>query len=490
MDEKTNKKNLICFPVGTIGRDMVYALVTNYMLTFILFAIGPTAPQLAAITAIMVAMRVFDALNDPIMGNIVDRTRTKWGKFKPWLLIGILTTSVVIYLMFNPMLEGWGFVWYFGILYFMYSITYTMHDISFWGMIPSLGTDANSRDKFTSRTNLCAGIGGTLLTIVLPILTTGKNAIGGSAITAYGFVALGIAIIAPAFLMITIFGVHEDRSYEKEEVPPISLKKIWKTITGNDQLLWISLIFLLQQIGNDMILGGVGSTYIYFEFGYSGGLYSTFSTVGMVATAFLMIFYPMISKKINRKPLMKIMMIAAILGYVMMLAAGLLLPHGAMLKFWIITIGFMVANFGQYGFYLIMMISILNTVEYNEYKTGNRDDAIIASIRPFFTKLASAVCVAFTSLSYIIFKLTDLTNQISTFESKAAQGVITDEVKAASIEGVIESAGNGQIVGLLITMIAISFVFMAASYVLYKRHYKLDEDEFERICGELEAKKA
>ena len=490
MDEKTNKKNLLCFPVGTIGRDMVYALVTNYMLTFILFAIGPTAPQLAAITAIMVAMRVFDALNDPIMGNIVDRTRTKWGKFKPWLLIGILTTSVVIYLMFNPMLSGWGFVWYFGVLYFLYSITYTMHDISYWGMIPSLGTDANARDKFTSRTNLCAGIGGTLLTIVLPILTAGKNAIGGSAITAYGFIALGIAIIAPAFLMFTIFGVHEDRSYEKEEVPPISLKKVWKTITGNDQLLWISLIFFLQQIGNDMILAGVGSTYVYFEFGYSGGLYSTFSTVGMVATAFLMIFYPMISKKINRKPLMKIMMIAAIVGYAMMLIAGLALPHGAMIKFWIITIGFMVANFGQYGFYLIMMISILNTVEYNEYTTGNRDDAIIASIRPFFTKLGSAVCVAFTSLSYIIFKLTDLTNQISTFENKAAQGAITDEVKAASIDNVIQSAGNGQIAGLLITMIVISFVFMGASYILYKKHYKLDEDEFDRICKELEAKKA
>ena len=490
MDEKTNKKNLFCFPIGTIGRDMVYALVTNYMLTFILFAIGPTASQLAAITAIMVAMRVFDALNDPIMGNIVDRTRTKWGKFKPWLLIGILTTSVVIYLMFNPVVTGWKFVWYFGFLYFMYSITYTMHDISYWGMIPSLGTDANARDKFTSRTNLCAGIGGTLLTIVLPILTTGKNALGGSAITAYGLIALGIAIIAPAFLMFTLFGVHEDRSYEKEDVPPISFKKIITTIKNNDQLLWISLIFLFQQIGNDLILGGMGSTYIYFEFGYSGGLYSTFSTVGMVATAFLMIFYPMISKKINRKPLMKIMMIAAIVGYIVMIGAGLLLPHGSMLKFWVLTMGFMVSNFGQYGFYLIMMISILNTVEYNEYKTGTRDDAIIASIRPFFTKLASAVCVAFTSLSYIIFKLTDYTNQISTYESQAAQGAITDEEKSTLIESVITSAGNGQIIGLLIVMVAISLIFMSASYILYKKHYKLDEDEFDRICKELEERKA
>ena len=364
--------------------------------------------------------------------------------------------------MFNTSLRGWSFVWLFGICYFLYSITYTMHDISYWGMIPSLGTDPNTRDKFTSRTNLFAGIGGTLLTILLPVLTTGGSALGGSAITAYGYIALAIAITAPLFLAITIFGVQEDRSYEKEEVPPISFKKIIKTITGNDQLLWISLIFLLQQIGNGVTLGGLGSTYIYFEFGYSGGLYSTFSTIGMVATAFLMVFYPMISKRINRKPLMKVMMIAAVVGYIMMFISGMALPHGSMTKFWIITIGFMIANFGQYGFYLIMMISILNTVEYNEYKTGSRDDAIIASIRPFFTKLSSAIVVGLTSLSYVIFRVTDYTKQISNYESQAAAKEITDEAKATLIDNVIQSAQSGQVTGLLVLLVVVPFIFMFA----------------------------
>ena len=90
------KKNLIMFPLGTIGRDMVYNLVTSYLLTYVLFTRALTAAQLAAISAIMVGTRVFDALNDPIMGNIIERTRTRWGKFKPWLVIGIVTTSVVV----------------------------------------------------------------------------------------------------------------------------------------------------------------------------------------------------------------------------------------------------------------------------------------------------------------------------------------------------------------------------------------------------------
>ena len=97
MDElKIRKRNLWMFPLGTIGRDMMYNLVTNFLLTYILFTKGLTAPQLGAITAIMVAARVFDALNDPIMGNIIELTRTRWGKFKPWLVIGIILSSIEI----------------------------------------------------------------------------------------------------------------------------------------------------------------------------------------------------------------------------------------------------------------------------------------------------------------------------------------------------------------------------------------------------------
>ena len=158
MDEKAiNKRNLIMFPLGTVGRDMVYNLVTSFLLTFVLFTRHLTAAQLSAITLIMVAARVFDALNDPIMGNIIERTRSRWGKFKPWLVIGILTTSVVIYLTFNVQLEGWRFVIFFGVMYFLYSITYTMHDISYWGMVPALSSDADTRNKLTSRATLFAG---------------------------------------------------------------------------------------------------------------------------------------------------------------------------------------------------------------------------------------------------------------------------------------------------------------------------------------------
>ena len=495
-NKKIRKRNLILFPLGTVGRDMVYNLVTSYLLTFVLFTRNLNAAQLSAITAIMVAARIFDALNDPVMGNIIERTRTRWGKFKPWLVIGILTTSLVICAMFNTHLQGWAFVWFFGVMYFLYSITYTMHDIAYWGMVPALSSDANTRNQLTSRATLFAGIGGVLAAALIPNFTAGDNALGGNAVTAYGLVALGIAIIAPVFLAFTVFGVTEQRNCNDEPAPPVSFKKIISTITGNDQLLWISLIFLLQQIGNGVVMSGVGQTYIYVEFGYKGIFFTAFQMLGMFVTAFLMIFYPAISRHMNRKKLMDVLMVIGLVGYVVMLLPGLVMAKGGAaiagldVKFLLITLGYMLANFGQYGFYLIMMISIMNTVEYNEYKHGTRDEGIVSSLRPFLTKLASALTVAIANGTYIIFNIIHYTNGIADLEQAASAGEITAEQKAAEISTLLQGVQHGQSLGLLLVMTVLPCVLMFLSYILYQRKYKLDEEEYSRICNELEQRKA
>ncbi|MBR2539615.1 MAG: MFS transporter [Mogibacterium sp.] len=492
MNETTNttitakqaKRNMFFFPVGTLGRDMIYNMFTNYILLYVLFTHNLTAAQLMAITGIMIGARIFDALNDPLMGNIIERTRTRWGKYKPWLVIGILSTSVVVYLAFNVKLEGWAFIWFFGIIYFAYSITYTMHDISYWGMIPSLTQDGGTRDKLTAMTNLCAGIGGAVAGLMIPMLTTGSGTIGGNAQTAYGVVALIFCVLAPLFLSFTIFGVREDRSYMDVTPPPVSFKKIVSTIVKNDQLSWMCLIFLMHQIGADLIIGGIGSTYIYFTYGYKGGLYSLFSTIGLSASGILLIAYPWLSSKWKRKTLLKGFGIVLTVGFALMLAAGLFMP-ATMLSFWITTAGYMLAQLGMNCYYVIMMLSIINTVEYNEYKNGTRDEAIVASIRPFFTKMGSALAVLLTTVSYLIFGATNYTNQISALEQAANMGSITEAEKLTQIEAVINSVTSTQSHGLLLVMCLIPLVMMLAAYLLYKKYYILDEDEFKRIVEEL-----
>ncbi|MGN0970451.1 MAG: MFS transporter, partial [Aristaeellaceae bacterium] len=423
-EQKRNRLNLWMFPLGTVGRDMTYTLFTNFLFTYVLFTRQLDAAQLSAITAIMVAARVFDALNDPMMGNIIERTRTRFGKFKPWLALGVLSTSAVVIITFNSTLQGWQFIAFFGVMYFLHSIAYTMHDISYWGMVASLSSDADARNRFTSRATLFAGIGGTLAGMLIPMFTTGAMALGGSTMTAYGRIAVIVSVLSPLFMCFTVFGVRERPQARVQEAPPISVRRIWTTIAGNDQLRWIALAFLIHQIGNGLAAGGLASTYIYLDFGYSGGLYSVFSTVTMLATAVIMVAYPAISRRVPRKALMRVMLTISAVGYGVAMLSGLLL-EGAGARFWGITLGYMLANFGQFTFYLIMMISIINTVEYNEYLHGVRDEAIITSLRPFLTKLGSALIVVLISLSYMAFRVTDCTNQISQLESAASQGLIS-----------------------------------------------------------------
>ncbi len=494
-NEKRTKKNLLYFPLGTMGRDAVYSLINSYLLTFVLFAHSLNGAQVAAVTGIMIAARVFDALNDPVMGNIIERTRSKYGKFKPWLLAGGLSTSVVIYLLFNVRLQGWGFVWFFALMYFAFSITYTMSDISYWGMIPALGSDSDVRNRFTSRATLFAGIGGMLASILIPVFSTGSGAIGGSTAVAYGRIALVIGILSPLFILFVLFGVQERRESVSagKQKEKFSLAQVFRTIARNDQLVWIAVIFLIQQVGNGLVIGGIGSAYIYFTFGYDGGLYSLFTTVGMSATAVLMVLYPAISRRIHRKKLMGIMAAAAVAGYALMLMS-MAVPEAGMVKFGMLVAGYMLSNFGQYCFYLIMMISIMNTVEYNEYKFGTRDEGIITSLRPFITKMSSALIVALTSATYLLFGVTEYTNTISDLEQQCAQGIISEEQKLAEISDVIFGTTGGgysgvlaaQSTGLLITMTVLPCTLLLVSYFLYQKKYKLDEEAYDRICAELQ----
>ncbi|MBP5225020.1 MAG: MFS transporter [Lachnospiraceae bacterium] len=484
---RKREKNLIFYPLGTIGRDMMYFLFNNCILTYIMLTKQLTKEQLLAISGIMIAARIFDALNDPIMGNIIESTRTKWGKFKPWLLSGVLLTSVVIYLAFNSKLQGWPFITFFGIIYFAYSITYTMHDISYWGMIPALSRDADLRNQYTSRATFFAGVGSTLASVLIPMFTVGSNALGGSAGTAYGIIALIIAILAPLFILFTVFGVKEHRGDDMEEKTRLNFRRITRMISQNDQLRWMILIFLLQQIANSLVFGGIGSYFVYFRHGYEGGLYSVFSMVGVAATAVLMLAYPALSRKFKRRQLMTFGIIMVFIGSALELLGGLIMPAN-FVSFIVLTIGYMTVNLGLYGFYLIMMISIVNTVEYNQLKTGHRNEAIIASMRPLLTKMGSAIVVALTSLTYLIFNITEKTNAIADFEQQAEMKAISEAQRLDGINSVISGVQTYQKNGLLMAMILIPLVFGVISYLLYQRFYKLDEKTYDDICRQLEEK--
>ena len=160
-----------------------------------------------------------------------------------------------------------------------------------------------------------------------------------------------------------------------------------------------------------------------------------------------------------------------------------------MTTFWLVTLGYMLSNVGQYCFYLIMMISIINTVEYNEYRFGRRDEAIITSLRPFLTKMSSAVVAALTTVGYLIFGVTSYTNQISALEQQSAQGLLAEAEKLSQIDQVLAGVSPWQTRGLLLCMTVLPFALMLTAHLLYQKKYKLDEAEYRRICQKLAQQK-
>jgi len=490
--ERLTKRNLWTYTLASIGRDTATLLWSGYLITFVIFTRTLSDSQFAVLNAIMIAARIFDAFNDPVMGNILEVTRTKWGKFKPWIFIGMVFSAMVYLVSFSNTLDGWAYVALFGVMYFVYSIVFTMNDIAFWGMLPSLANQKSDRDKLTSRAVFFAGVGGAIASIVVPTFTAGDMTIGGNAVSAYRMIAVIFTICFIGFQMIALLGVKEKPLPPKGEstVNKVGLGTIFRTIRNNDQLSWAIIFFLFNTTGSGILNNGLGINYIFFEFGYNGMLFTVFSALGAVAAAVVMVFFTPISRRFTRDQLMKLSVWSIAGGYLAILLVGLVVPSGAMwLKFGLMMVGNLFAFAGQSVAYLVIMICIANAVEYNEWKTGARAEGIIFSVRPFVTKLGWAIIQFIVMIVFLATGVRTYTNQIADLENAASRG-LGKEAKTEGIKRVLASVPADKSTALLVCMTIIPIVFALASYAVYKRKYTITEEKYDRILAELEERKA
>ena len=158
-------KEKIAYGLGAVGKDMVYMLSASYVLYYFQDILGVSA---IAMGLILMAARVFDAFNDPIMGVVVAKTKTKWGKFRPWLMIGTVTNAIILIVMFSapPSLDGGGLIAYAAVTYILWGITYTMMDIPYWSMIPAFTESGKEREGLTTLARSAAGVGSAIVTIL------------------------------------------------------------------------------------------------------------------------------------------------------------------------------------------------------------------------------------------------------------------------------------------------------------------------------------
>lgn len=492
--ERLSKRNFFMFPLGTLGRDFLYNFFNTYLLMFCVLTKHLNTAQFTAITFIIIASRIFDAFNDPIMGGIVENTRTKWGKYKPWQLIGCVLTAGVIVALFCIPAQGWGFIGLIAAMYFLFSITFTMNDISYWGMMPTLTSNPHDRDKLMSFTQIICGCGGGLAGLLVPTLTQGDFAIGGNATTGFAVVSVIAAVLMLGFQMFTIFGVKEQPLPKNlMKTPPMKLKDMFKVLFKNDQLLWFALVMLLFNIGTNVVGGGLGMMYIYFDNTYSGTLWTVFGLGYAVTSTVFTLVYPWLAKKYGRDKLLYSCGLAIIIGYGLFMVLGLTVPKTLLfevlgikitLRFLLTFIAYTIAGWGG-GFYMIMVINMANAVEYNEYKTGKRDEGLIFSLRPFTAKMGSALMQGLVSLVYVIAGVLKYTNQFSDID----RGLLNKTQEAVVEELQADPSGQKSIMILLICTCAIPMVFLAVALIIYKKKCFLNEAKMAEMAEEIKRRK-
>lgn len=165
------------FGLGTFGRDMQYALVSMFIMYYLTDILDLPDSIMWWMTGILTVLRSFDAINDPFMGLLVDNTNSKYGKYKPWIVIGGLTSGIVTVLLFTDFgLTGWQYILSFIIIYILWDLAYGANDIAYWSMLPSLSLDPREREKIGSFSRICASLGAYLVVVtILPV----TNSLGG-----------------------------------------------------------------------------------------------------------------------------------------------------------------------------------------------------------------------------------------------------------------------------------------------------------------------
>ncbi|GAA5152785.1 melibiose:sodium transporter MelB [Microbacterium pseudoresistens] len=438
------------YGIGTLGRDLSYTLVSMYLIFYLSDVLEVSAGVLAAVTVVLVIARVFDAVNDPFMGLIVDNTRSRWGRFRPWIVVGAVLSCLFLVLMFTDFgLDDAAFVVVFTVVYVAWEISYTMNDLGYWSMLPALTQDQDERERIGAFARICANIGVFSMVVAIVPVSNALAAVTGDLRSAYTVIALAAAVLMLVFQTVMVLLVREDPTIP---VPSgaTKLRELFRIIVRNDQLL-VAGVAMLLFMSAFSITTGLGLFYFKYVFG-DEGVYSVFAVVLGVAQIAALACFPLLSRLASRRTLFTASVACVALGYVLFSFT----PPGALAM--IVIAGLLIFS-AQAAIQLLMLMFIADTVEYGHWKLGSRNDSITLSLQPFVYKMAAAV----------------------------SNGVIGWTVIASGMQEATGAADMSPEGTTLIrgSMFWLPLILIVLSYLVYRIWYRLDAARYARIVEEL-----
>ena len=470
---KLSGRAKLSYALGAVGKDMVYMLSASYVLYYFQDLLGVNA---IAMGIILMAARVFDAFNDPIMGVIVAKTRTRWGRFRPWLLIGTLTNAAVLFLMFSapPRLDGAGLTAYAAVTYILWGVTYTMMDIPYWSMIPAFTQGGREREGLTTLARTSAGVGSAIVTVftmmlvpMLGNLFAGADA-GAKAIEIAGFrwFTLLVAILFVVFTVLTCLNVKEKSTASMETV---SVGQMFKALVQNDQAMTVTIAIVLINT-SIYITSNLVIYFFKYDFGTTGwnDAYVLFNMFGgAMQVLSMMALYPLLRRKFNSLQIFYICLGMAVAGYAVLLGLSFTSMSSVFILF--VPAFFIFSANGMLS--VITTVFLANTVDYGELKNDRRDESVIFSMQTFVVKLASGVAALIASVCLSVNHL-----QSGTEVSEA------DKLVDWSL-GVSQSAKAG----LRFTMAVIPIIGLVIAFFWFRKKYILTDEKVEEMAAQVKA---
>ena len=522
------------FPLSGIFRDACYALVGSFLLQYAInsgvLSSDPAVfkAQYGVITIAMIIALIWDGINDPIMGFIVEKFRFKnLGKFKPWILLGAIGNAVAVVCMFrirpqfaDGSANGWAFVGVMIGFYFLWDLFFTINDIGYWSMLPSLTNDEHERASITSRMTVCASIGGFVMTAGCMLLPTLFSTLSSAQVFAILSIVVSILFFLSQLLVFLLCKERKEDPNQTQVSEETHFLDLFKVFGKNKELRVAIISMFLYYLASGVLTGGIGLNYFYLSLGYGsgrGGLVSTIiSVMYVIAMVASQALYPMIAKKINKQKILTISFIVQMVGFAGFflcciplfgdkpLAYNALAEVTDKTKFFDMDFGWALGGtmfmyylfpfiffFGMGMMYLAVMVMFQDAIDYNEYKFGERKESITSAWRPLDVKLSSALLRGFQFIIFSVSGLLVAVNGISTAESEHNVFVATHpgETDTNFINKIneIQASVKGEqimIAGILIVVILVAAI--VAAWCLMHFGYSITEEQHKEIVVELE----
>ena len=387
--DDVQSKEVLAYSVAGLGQNIICQLVTTFFMLYMTDVAGVSATWLAWM---FLAARLFDALNDPVMGSIVEMTRTRQGKMRPYLKYSPIPIAILTVLLFVNLPVGETGKFAFGtVIYLLWGIAYTSVDVPYWGLASSMTSDTEKRNTILTVARLFCTIGSGAVSVFIPIII-GDNTIATQRIL-YPIVALVCVLIAVPTFWVGYKGTKE-RFYDAETDGKFTLIKNLKLLGKNKPALLIILVGVLGSLRTIYMTTAVYyAKYNLQNFELAGVIFLLVVPGGLAAT----LLTPVLSKRFGKKT---IFIWSHIIGGAFLIALYLIgLPSngtslGAQIAFYIIIILAGVPS----GFSNIMTYSMIaDSIDYLEDKTGERAEAFCFSLQTFISKIGMAM-TAFVTL--------------------------------------------------------------------------------------------